>query len=71
MEQYFIDGMEVHFVDIPGFKGKYMISIDEPHLVIEKTTHHILDEWYNGYGEISVLLNNKLYLIDELLELVN
>ena len=61
-----------NFLNPPDFLSLvYMISIDEPHLVIEKTTHHILDEWYNGYGEISVLLNNKLYLIDELLELVN
>ena len=71
MERYFVNDMEVHFVEIPGFNGKYMISVDEPHIVIEKSPIRILDEWYNGYGEISVLLNGKLYLIDELLELIN
>ena len=71
MERYFINDMEVHFVDIPGFNGKYMISVEEPHLVIEKSPIRILDKWYNSLGEISVLLNGKLYIVDELLELIN
>ena len=30
--------MELHFVDIKGFNGKYEISIEEPHVVREKIT---------------------------------
>lgn len=68
--------MELHFVDIKGFNGKYEISIESPHVVREKITHshgelciakRIIDEWYNGYGDVAVLLNNELYLITELI----
>ena len=63
--------MELHFVDIKGFNGKYEISIESPHVVREKITQQIIDEWYNGYGDVAVLLNNELYLIDSLCELCN
>ena len=69
--------MELHFVDIKGFNGKYEISIESPHVVREKITQRIIDEWYNGYGDVAVLLNGELYLIDslynanELLQLIN
>ena len=63
--------MELHFVDIKGFNGKYEISIESPHVVREKITHRIIDEWYNGYGDVAVLLNDELYLIAELLQLIN
>ena len=72
--------MELHFVDINGFNGKYEISIESPHVVREKITHRIIDEWYNGYGDVAVLLNSQselgeandeLYLIAELLQLIN
>lgn len=59
--------MEPTFVSIPGFDGKYEISITEPHQVIDTTTGLVLDEWYNGYGEEAVLLDGELYLITELL----
>ena len=63
--------MELRFVDINGFNGKYEISIESPHVVREKITHRIIDEWYNGYGDVAVLLNGELYLIDSLRELCN
>ena len=72
--------MELHFVDINGFNGKYEISIESPHVVREKITQCIVDEWYNGYGDVAVLLNSQselgeangeLYLIDSLRELCN
>ena len=63
--------MELHFVDIKGFNCKYEISIESPYVVREKITQRIIDEWYNGYGDVAVLLNNELYLIDELLQLIN
>ncbi|KAK8845152.1 hypothetical protein M9Y10_021334 [Tritrichomonas musculus] len=72
--------MELHFVDISGFNGKYEISIEEPHIVREKITQRIVEEWYNGYGDVAVLLNNsrsevgeakELYLIGVLLQLIN
>ena len=72
--------MERHFVDIKGFNGKYEISIEEPHIVREKYTNRIIDEWYNGCGDVAVLLdsrselgetNGELYTIDELLQLIN
>ena len=63
--------MELHFVDIDGFNGKYEISIESPHIVREKITKRIIDEWYNGYGDVAVLLNGELYTIDSLCELCN
>ena len=63
--------MELHFVDISGFNGKYEISIEEPHIVREKIAKRIVDEWYNGYGDAAALLNGELYLIGELLQLIN
>lgn len=58
--------MDLHFVDIPGFDGKYEISIEEPHVVRNAITKIVLDEWYNGYGEAAVELDKELYLISEL-----
>ena len=46
--------MEPTFVSIPGFDGKYEISITEPHEVIDTTTGLVLDEWYNCAGEEAV-----------------
>lgn len=59
--------MEFNFVDIDGFNGKYEISIESPHIVRDKSTGCVIDEWYNGYGDVAVLLNGELYLITELI----
>ena len=56
------------FVSINGFNSIYEITTSKPHLVRRIGTNEILDEWYNGYGEEAVLIDNELYLITELLE---
>lgn len=62
-----------HFVDLVGFDN-YEISIEKPHIIREKSTHYVVDEWYNGYGDAAVMLtepdsnNEELYLVDELVQ---
>lgn len=56
------------YVPIKGFNNIYEITTSEPYLVRRIGTNEILDEWYNGYGEEAVLIDNELYLITELLE---
>lgn len=59
--------MEKHFVDVPGFEGRYEISIEEPRTVRTKVTKVVLDPWYNGLGDEAYLLDSELYLVDELI----
>ena len=54
-----------HFVDLIGFIN-YEISIEEPHIIREKSTHYIIEEWYNKYGDAAVLLDGELYLVSDL-----
>ena len=56
------------YVPIKGFNNIYEITTSEPHLVRRIGTNEILDEWYNGYGDAAVLIDNELYFITELLE---
>ena len=56
------------FVPINGFNNIYEITTSKPYLVRRIGTNEILDEWYNGYGDAAVLVDNELYLITELLE---
>ena len=54
-----------HFVDLIGFDD-YEISIEEPHIIRKKSTNYVIDEWYNGYGDVAVEINGELYLVSEL-----
>lgn len=54
-----------HFVNLIDFDN-YEISIEEPHIIRDKNTHNIIEEWYNKYGDAAILLDGELYLVSDL-----
>ena len=52
---------------LKGFGNRFEITTEAPYFIRRVGTKEILDEWFNGYGEEAVLIDNELHLISDLI----